>query len=181
MAPTHSHYPALPVEGSASSPVRVDTWEDLACVDCWNWRQTVDEILLPRFGDRVAFVDHDLPLEKHPWAEHAAMGSRRLASFDAEAGLDFRRYCLEFRADVTVENFADRLAEFAEKRKLDAEAAVLSLHDEDLRTAVRTDAEQGRARGVAKTPTVFIGERVFIEKFETAAVIAALEEDLNSQ
>ena len=175
---THSHYPALPVEGLASSLIRVETWEDLACVDCWNWRRVLDETLIPKFGDRVAFVDHDFPLEKHVWAERAAMASRRLASFEAEAGLDFRRYCLEFRADVTLENFVDRLAEFAQARGLDAEATAMSLRDEDLRTAVRNDAAAGRARGVAKTPTVFVGDETFVEQFETEAVIAAIERQL---
>lgn len=178
MSETHSHYPALPVEGLATSAVHVETWGDLACVDCWNWRRVLDETLIPKFGDRVAFVDHDFPLEKHPWAERAAMASRRLASFESKAGLDFRRYCLEFRADVTLESFTDRLAEFAEARGLDAEATVMSLRDEDLRKAVQDDAEAGRARGVMKTPTVFVGNETFVEVFETDAVIAAIERRL---
>ena len=46
-----------------------------------------------------------------------------------------------------VAELESRLAEFAEARGLDAEATVMSLRDTDLRTAVREDAEAGRARG----------------------------------
>ena len=171
----HTHFPALPIEGKPDSPHRVESFEDLACVDCWHWREMVDQTLLPRFGDRVAFISRDFPLEKHHWAESAAMVSRRFAAWDVEASIEFRRFCLSRRGDITVENFPERVSEFAEERGLDAETSVLSMQSEDLRAAVRADLTEGRRRGVYKTPTVFVGDREFVEKMTAAEIVAAIE------
>ena len=175
----HTHFPALPVEGAPDSDVRVEAFEDLACSDCLKWRKMLDEILLPRFGDRVAFVSLDFPLsKKHPWAERAAMASRRFSSFSTEAGIEFRRFCARHCADVSLENLPERIAEFAEANDLDAEAAVLSLRSEDLLAAVRADHDEGVRRGVEKTPTVFVGESRFVETFGVAEIVGAIERAL---
>jgi protein-disulfide isomerase len=172
----HAHFPDLPIEGAAGSPVRVVAYEDLACGDCAAWRRLAEGELIPEFGGRAAFVTRDFPLDKHLWAEMAAMASRHLAARDSAAALEFRRYCLERRADITLESFPDRLAEFAEAHGLDAESAVLSLESNGLRAAVRADKAEGEERGVARTPTVFIGETAFIETFAASEVRRAIAE-----
>ncbi len=172
--PPHTHFPALPIEGSADAAVRVETYEDLACVDCAEWHKMLDNLVLPRFADRVAFVARDFPLEKHLWAEPAAMVSRRFASWDSAAGIEFRRFCLTRRADINLENFPERIAEFAELHGFDAESAVLSLHNDDLRDAVRRDVAEGLSRGVSKVPTVFVGETRLVESFTAKQVVDAI-------
>jgi predicted DsbA family dithiol-disulfide isomerase len=162
---SHTHFPALPVEGAAASLVHVEFWEDLACRDCALWRRRLDQRLLPRYGDRVSFVSRDFPLAKHPWAEAAAMASRRFASWDSAAGVGFRRYCLQNIAAISVENLPERVAEFAAAHGFDVEAAEMALRSDDLREAVSRDAMAGRQRGVEKTPTVFVGETMLVETF----------------
>ncbi len=171
----HTHFPALPVEGADDSAVQVETWEDLACKDAAAWRRMLDATILPAYGDRVRFVAHDFPLDKHPWAEAAAMASRRFASWDSAAGIEFRRYCLFHLEDISVENLPERVADFAVAQGFDAEDAELSLRSEDLRDAVRADAKAGASRGVEKTPTLFIGERALVETFSLKAVEEAIE------
>lgn len=177
----HTHFPALPVEGRPDSPVRVESFEDLACGDCAVWRAMLDETLLPRFADRVAFISYDFPLEKHPWAERAAMASRRFSSWSVAAGLEFRRWCLIHRADVSLENLPERIAEFAAAHDLDEETSILALRSDDLRDAVRADHAEGLRRGVAKTPTVFVGDACFVEIFRVEDVADAIEEALQQQ
>ena len=172
----HAHFPHLPVEGDADSRVRVVSYEDLQCGDCAAWRKMCDDALLPAFGERVAFVSKDFALPKHNWAELAAMISRRLAVHDSRAAIDFRRYCLTHIDDINLENLPDRAAEFAKARGFTAADAVLAMQSEDLRAAVRADYAEGQARGVAKTPTVFVGERAFVEVFSAAEVEAAIRE-----
>lgn len=176
----HAHFPALPVEGNPDSAIRVDAWEDLACPDTTLWQLMLIEELLPAFGDRVAFVAHDFPLEKHHWAEAAAMASRRFSAWDSAAGLRFRRYCLTHIAEISVENLPERIVDFAVEHGFDAETAELSLRDEALREAVAADRQSGHARGVHKTPTVFVGAIEFVETFSAHAVATAIEAALTA-
>ncbi len=171
----HAHFPALPVEGNAAARVRVEFWEDLACRDCALWRRRLDHRLLPQYGEIVAFVAHDFPLAKHHWAESAAIASRRFASWDAQAAVSFRRYCLQNIAAISVENFPERVAEFAAAQGFDVEAAEMALRSDDLREAVRADAVLGKQRGVEKTPTVFVGEVMLVESFTLQAFRRAVD------
>lgn len=168
----------LPVEGNPDAPVRVVEYEDLQCGDCANYRKMLDDCLLPRFGDRVAFIHKDFPLPKHDWAARAAVAGRFFASKDAEIALAFRRYCLFERYEITTDNFNDKLAAFAEKHGLDPKKAVASLSDTGLQQLVNRDFQEGVARGVSKTPTVYVGGTPFIETFEAEAISAAIEKAL---
>jgi len=44
------------VEGRTESKVRVLIYEDLQCPDCAEFRRMMDEKILPRYGERVAFI-----------------------------------------------------------------------------------------------------------------------------
>lgn len=170
----------LPIEGNADSPVRVIEYEDLQCGDCANYRTMLDEHLLPRFGDRVAFVHRDFPLPKHEWAARAAVAGRFFASKDEETALAFRRYCLFGRYEITAENFNEKLAAFADDHGLDGEQAVASLSDKGLQQLVNRDFQEGVARGVSKTPTVFVAGKAFVESFAVEEISAAIEKALTS-
>lgn len=170
----------LPVEGRSDSEVRVSAYESLQCPDAAVWRQMLDRELLPRFGDRVAFETRDFPLEKHLWSAPAAVASRHFASIDPAAGIDFRRYCYRNIAEISAETLADRITAFASDRGLDPDTAIASLQDEDLLPAVIRDHKEGEDRGVAKTPTVFIGRVAFIETFGVEELVAAIEARLRT-
>jgi predicted DsbA family dithiol-disulfide isomerase len=79
--------------------------------------------------------------------------------------VSFRRYCLQNIAAISVENFPERVSEFAAAQGFDVEAAEMALRSDDLREAVRADALLGKQRGVEKTPTVFVGELMLVESF----------------
>jgi protein-disulfide isomerase len=168
----------LPVEGNPNSSVRVIEYEDLACGDCANYRTMLDEHLLPRFKDRVAFVHKDFPLPKHPWAARAAVAGRFFASKDAAIALAFRRHCLFNRYEITTGNFNDTLAAFAGQHGLDPQEAVASLADKKLQQLVNRDFQEGVARGVSKTPTVYVAGKPFIEVFAVEDLAAAIENAL---
>ena len=178
MSTTGIHAQELPVEGNPSSPVRVIEYEDLACGDCANYRQMLDEHLLPKFGDRAAFVHKDFPLPKHNWAARAAVAGRFFASKDAEIALAFRRYCLFNRYEITTDNFNEKLGAFAKQHGLDPGEAVASLADKDLQQLVNRDFQEGVARGVSKTPTVYVAGKPFIEVFAVEDLSAAIEKAL---
>jgi protein-disulfide isomerase len=79
-----------------------------------------------------------------------------------------------------VENFNDRLAEFARAHGVKPEEAVAALDDARLAALVEKDFQEGVARGVAKTPTVFVNGNPFIETFTFEEISKGIDEALGA-
>jgi protein-disulfide isomerase len=166
------------VEGLAESKVRVLIYEDLQCPDCAAFRRMMDEEILPRYAARVAFVHRDFPLAKHAWARQAAVASRYFAELKPEIGLAYRRHTLATIRETTPENFKDRLAQFARDNGADPGPALAALDDPKLASLVERDFQDGVARGVVHTPTVFVNGKPFVEHFSAEEVLAAIDDAL---
>ncbi len=169
---------ALPVEGNPESRVKVIVYEDLQCPDCAAFRLMTDQQLLPRFGSKIALIHKDFPLAKHAWARPAAIAGRHFASVSAEAGVRWRQWIMGNIPSVTAANFKAKVAEFARGQGLDEKAAVAALDNPDYAAQVERDYQEGVARGVAKTPTVFVNGKPFIERFRFEDLAAAIEQAL---
>jgi protein-disulfide isomerase len=166
------------VEGFAESKVRVLIYEDLQCPDCAAFRQMMDEKPLPRYAARVAFVHRDFPLAKHAWARKAAIAARYFGERKPELGLAYRRHIMATIKETTPDNFNGRLSEFARDSGVDPAPALAALGDARLAALVERDFQDGVARGVVHTPTVFVNGRPFIERFSAEEVNAALDDAL---
>ena len=166
------------VEGLISSPVRVVIYEDLQCSDCARFRAMLDEKLLPRYGAKVAFQHRDFPLAKHAWARKAAVAARYFQQVKPELGIDYRREVMAHIAEITAAGFEGHLAKFAASRGVDAPSAIAALHDAKLAALVEKDYQDGVARGVAKTPTVFVDGNPFIETFTVEEISAGIDRAL---
>jgi protein-disulfide isomerase len=166
------------VEGLAESRVRVLIYEDLQCTDCAEFRRMMDDKLLPRYATRVAFVHRDFPLAKHTWAREAAVAARYFAERKPELGLAFRRQTMASIEQTTTDNFKERLAQFARANGVDPAAAVAALGDAHLASLVDRDFQDGVARGVVHTPTVFVNGQAFIEHVSFEEISAALDDAL---
>ena len=151
------------VEGNPASPVRVLIYEDLQCSDCQNLRTLLDEKILPRYGRRVAFVHRDLPLPKHDWARPAAVAARWVYEQDQQLGIVFRREIMAEQSHLTVKSLRPWISEFARRNHLDEQAIVASLTDPRLVKLVDQDYLAAVARGVEKTPSVYVGAQAFVE------------------
>lgn len=171
----------LPVEGNPESKIRIQAYEDLQCKDSAVWRLMLDEVLLPRYSDAVAFAAHDFPLKRHLWALPAAVVSRRMALISPARCLDFRRYCYEHLAQITAENFPERLVAYAERAGLDSEDISISVRNPDFEKAVEIDIAEARRLHLTQSPTVILGEHRFHgNNFGVGEVIAAIDEALRS-
>jgi protein-disulfide isomerase len=166
------------IEGLPESKVRVIIYEDLQCPDCAAFRRMLDDKILPRYADKIAFVHRDFPLAKHAWARKAAIASRYFAELKPELGLEYRRHIMSTIKETTPENFNDKLVEFARKNAVDPAAALAALNDSRLAGLVERDFQDGVARGVAKTPTVFVSGKPFIETFSFEELRRALDDAL---
>jgi protein-disulfide isomerase len=163
------------VEGNASSPVRVLVYEDLQCPDCAALRRMMDAKLLPRFGAKVGFEHRDFPLPKHSWARRAAIAARFFQGVRPELAVKFRRETMAALAMITPEAFGAHVAAFARSNGVDPAKAAAALADPNLAKLVDADYQEGVARGVAKTPTVFVEGEPFIETFTFEELAKAIE------
>ena len=154
----------------AAAPVVI--FEDLQCPDSAAFDRMLRETLLPRYGAKVAWEHRDFPLPKHSWARQAAIAARFFSEMDRQLGLDFRTHML---TESKAADFTGRLAEFTRVRSLDLAKATAALSDTRLAGLVEKDYQSGLARGVAKTPTIFVGAEPFIETFSVDEISAAID------
>ncbi len=153
------------VEGNPKSPVRVIAYEDLQCPDCATYRKMMDDRLLPKYANKVAFEHRDFPLKKHAWARRASLAARYFDSVDAKLGIEFRQWTMSTQANITPENFDAELARWSAEHKQDPARVKAALNDARFAKLIDEDYEEGIARGVARTPTVFVNGEPFIETF----------------
>ena len=151
------------VEGNPAGSVRVVIYEDLQCGDCTRLRTLLDEKLLPHYGKRVAFIHRDFPLAKHAWARSAAVAGRWVYERNQEAGITFRRELLAEQDHITPANLKPWLLEFAARNGLDQQGILDSLTDVRLAREVEQDYQSGIARGVTRTPTVYVANQSLVE------------------
>lgn len=163
------------VEGNPKSAVRVIAYEDLQCPDCAAYRRMMDDHLLPKYGTKVAFEHREYPLPKHKWARPASVAARYFERVDPKLSVAFRQFAMKNQQDITPENFTEKLEAFAKQHGTDAKKAVAALSDASLTKAVEDDYQEGVARGVARTPTVFVNGTPFIEQFTFEEISKAID------
>lgn len=163
------------VEGNPKSAVRVIAYEDLQCPDCAAYRNMLDQRLLPKYGNKVAFEHRDFPLPKHKWARPAAIASRYFEHSNPAIAIAFRKWAFTSQKDLTPENFNEKLAAWAQANGSDAKAVLAALADPKLNKLVEADYQEGIARGVARTPTVFVNGEPFIETFTFEAISKSID------
>ncbi len=173
-------YPPL-TEGDPESPVRVVTYEDLQCKDCAWLRRKMDEVILPEFGGHVAFEHRDFPLDKHDWAKEASMAARFFTTIGYGTAIAFRRTILSEISIITKESLPGWVRDFAIDYGADPDAAEASLYDPKLAAVIEADLQSGLARGVEKTPTVFVGDIVFIERVPLDELSAAITAEVEKK
>lgn len=172
------------IEGQASSPVRVVIYEDLQCSDCAVFRKMMDDQLLPKFGAQAAFEHRDFPLTKHAWARAAAIAARHFGAMDPALGVAFRRTTFAKLKEITdPAKLADHVAAFARANGKDAGEAVAALTATGsvLAAAVDEDYQEGVARGIAKTPTVFVNGEPFVETFTVEAISKSIAQAIAAE
>ena len=163
------------VEGNPSAKVRMIVYEDLQCSDCADFRKMFDDKLLPKYGDAMAVEHRDFPLPKHAWAMKAAIAARYFQTLDPKLSVDFRRMAMANQSSITAENFEEKLAAFCRAKGIDPAKARAALANGKLARLVDADFQEGVARGVAHTPTIFIDGEPYIETFTVEEISKGIE------
>jgi len=162
-------------EGNLQSPVRVIIYEDLQCSDCAAFAVMMEKQILPKYGSKAAFEHRDFPLPKHAWARKATIASRYFESIKPELALEYRRTTMKNQADITPDNFTEKLVQFAKAHNLEVEKVMAGMKDPAIAAGVDKDFKEAVARGVGKTPTVLVDGEPFIESFTYKDIAASLD------
>lgn len=167
------------VEGNPAGKVRVVAYEDLACSDCAAYRKMLDEKLLPKYGATVGFEHRDFPLAKHVWARKAAIVARFIEdTAGGEKGVQFRRDILAAIKQVNASGLDPWLAGWGARNGVDPAKLASAGQDKKYADLVEKDFQDGVARGVSKTPTVFVEGVPFVETFSFEEISKGIEEAL---
>ena len=163
------------IEGNAQSTVRVVIYEDLQCSDCAAFAVMLEKQILPKYAAKVAFEHRDFPLPKHNWARKATIASRYFESIRPELAIEYRRATMAHQAEITPDNFSEKLVKFAKAHDLDVEKMMAAMKDATIAAAVDKEFREAVARGVGKTPTVLVDGEPFIESFSFKDIAASLD------
>ena len=98
-----------------------------------------------------------------------------LAAIKPELALAFRRETMSRIPEITPANFGAHLDSFAKAHKLDAAKLHAMTTDAALAKLVEEDRQEGIARGVSKTPTVFVNGQPFVETFSVAEISKGID------
>jgi protein-disulfide isomerase len=138
----------------------------------------LDEKILPVYGGKVAFLHKDFPLAKHPWARKAAIAGRFFLATSSSLAVEYRRAVMREQERIGPGGFDGWLGRFAQEHGADPARALASLDDPKLAAAVEDDYQEGVARGIAHTPTVFVNGRPFIETIPYKDLAGAIDKEL---
>jgi protein-disulfide isomerase len=139
-----------PRRGPSQAPVTIVEFSDYQCPYCKRAQATLSQ-LATKYGDRVAFVYKDFPLEEiHPQARPAA----EAAHCAEEQGKFWAYHDALFAASP---DFAgDMLQNTAEHNGLDLKAFGACVDAHKYRERVDRESEQGQSLGVNGTPAFFV-------------------------
>ena len=159
--------------------VTVTIYDNLQCGDCRVFNTMLEGSLLPKYRGRVKFVHRDFPLGKHAWAKPAAQVGRRFDEVACGLSAGWRAFILDRIKSTPPETLPDRVREYAAEAGVDPALILPALTDEKLAAAVDAHIREGQARGVVKTPTVFVNNQPFIEVFTLEEITAGIESALH--
>lgn len=161
-----------------SSSVTVTIYTSLQCGDCTRFDTMLNESLVAKYRNRVRFVHREFPLGKHTWARQASLYALRFDEVACGLASGWRTHILNRIKQTTPETLADRVREFAAEAGVDATLILSAVDDPALKAKVDAHIAEGLARGVAKTPTVFVNNTVFIEVFTLDEITACIDRAL---
>lgn len=142
--------------GDAASPVTLVEFGDFECPACGLAERTVQAVRA-RYGDRIRFVFRQFPLVQiHPYAETAAVASECAA----EQGKFWQAYDKFYQEqDDLSEPALDR---YAAELGLDTRQFDQCLTSDPPAARVKRDMDDGKALGIDRTPTFFLGHQEMV-------------------
>lgn len=155
------HPEGNPAIGPADAPVTVVSFSDFQCPHCQQLYQILRRIQ-PRYP-QVRFVFKDFPLVLiHPWAMTAAIAARCAYMQNPAAFWKLHNDIFENQDQITPDGAWDRMIDFAGQADLDLSAFRACMASTTAKAAIEANIADGKAVGVASTPTIFVNGRMIV-------------------
>lgn len=138
------------VRGNLKAPILIVEYSDFQCPYCKRGFTTVEEVR-KKYGDKVAFVFKNLPLDFHPLAAPAAKRFEALALQGSEKAYKFHDYVFNNQEKLNAggEKFLDEAARHAggdmAKMKKDMEG-------DKVKARMEADKKEAEKFGISGTP-----------------------------
>ncbi len=168
-----------PARGPADAPVTIVAFCEFQCSDCRALVAALKRVL-PAYEGRVRYVFKSFPiLDRHEWAEAAALGAYCARDQEPEAFWAFHDALFEGQGDVTTANVREKLQELARVQGLDAARLGRCVDEKTFLPVVVRDVYDARRVGARGTPTLLVNGRfVFDEGAKDADLRKLIDEAL---
>jgi len=150
-----------PSMGTAGAPVVLVEFSDFECPYCKQEAAMLRQNLLSAYPKQVRLYFKEFPLESiHPWSKAAALAGRCVYQQNANTFWNYHDWAFEHQAEITPENFKDKVMEWARGQKtLDVLQLGNCLDTKATAADIDKSIAEGRALEVGGTPTLFVNGR----------------------
>ena len=149
-----------PSFGPADAPVTIVEFGDFECPDCKMEAPILRHDMTEAFGGKVRVVFKNFPLESvHPWARAAAIAGRCVYQQDQAAFWKFYDWIYDNQDQITGDDLNAKVLAWGPENGVDAVKLGQCIDTKASEPDVDRNIAEGRALGVAGTPTLFINGR----------------------
>jgi protein-disulfide isomerase len=146
----------VPMRGDPNAAVTIVEYSDFQCPFCSQAYSTIEQQLMPEYGNKVRLVYKHFPLDVHPWAESGALAAACARQQSPEAFWSMYNFLFQNQQAITPENLKEKAQAVAE---IDAGAFAACFDSKAALPAVKADEAEAAMLGVNSTPTFFINGR----------------------
>ncbi|HTX39667.1 MAG TPA: thioredoxin domain-containing protein [Bryobacteraceae bacterium] len=150
-----------PSMGTAGAPVVLVEFSDFECPYCKQEATMLRQNLLSAYPKQVRLYFKEFPLESiHPWSRAGAIAGRCVYQQNANSFWDYHDWAFEHQAEITPENFNDKVMQWAKGQKtLDVLQLGNCLGTKATAAEVDKTIAEGHALQINGTPTLFVNGR----------------------
>jgi protein-disulfide isomerase len=149
-----------PSFGPADAPVTIVEFGDFECPDCKMEAPILRHDLTEAFSGKVRVYFKSFPLESvHPWARAAAIVGRCVYQQDQSAFWKFYDWIYDNQDQITADDLNAKVLAWAAGNGVDTMKLGRCIDTKATEPEVDRSIAEGRALGVAGTPTLFINGR----------------------
>lgn len=153
-----------PSRGAADAAVTIVAFCEFQCSDCRALVAALQRVL-PGYEGRVRFVFKSFPiLERHEWAEAAALGAYCAGAQKPEAFWSFHDALFERQGEISSANVRAQLLELGRQAGVDGQRLTRCLDDQTFLPVLQRDVYDARRVGARGTPTLLVNGRFVFDE-----------------
>lgn len=145
-----------PHSGPLDAPVTIVEYADLECPHCAELQGFLENVLLPKYGNKVRLIYKDFPIPSHDWSREAAIADECAYTIDPSAFVPYRTSIFANQTSINVTNVRGKLLNLGEQAGVNRLQLASCLDAKTSAPRVQADYEEALRLQVFFTPTCFI-------------------------